>query len=70
MIARIDVYKSHSSRDDYPEDIILNQGIDFTKPIQLKTWVCKVCSLDNQGVICENCKKMYNHVDPDCFLKD
>jgi len=57
-------------RDDYPEDMVLNQGVDFTKPIQLKTWVCKVCSLDNQGTICENCKKMYNHADPDCFLKD
>ena len=57
-------------RDDYPEDMVFNKGVDFTKPIQLKTWVCKVCSINNQGVICSECCKMYNQVDPDCFLKE
>jgi len=52
------------------EDMVFNRGVDFTKPIQLKTWVCKVCVLDNLGVICSECKKMYNHADPDCFLKE
>ena len=55
---------------DAPEDMISIFGLDLTKSIQLKTWVCKVCELDNQVVICANCKKMYNRADPDCFLKD
>ena len=38
--------------------------------IKLKTWVCKVCSINNQGVICSECHKMYNQADPDCFLKE
>jgi len=57
-------------REDQPEDMISIFGLDLTSPIQLKTWVCKVCSIDNQGVICSGCCKMYNHADPDCFLKD
>ena len=57
-------------REDQPEDMISIFGLDLTSPIQLKTWVCKVCSLDNQGVICNECKKMYNQADPDCFLKE
>ncbi len=55
--------------EEVHEDMILNQGVDFTKPIQLKTWVCKTCEIDNQGVICSNCKNMYNQADPNCFLK-
>jgi len=52
------------------EDMVSTFGVDFTEPIKLKTWVCKVCELDNLGVICSECKKMYNHADPDCFLKE
>lgn len=47
---------------------VINDEIDGK--IKLKTWVCKVCSLDNQGVICSECHKMYNQADPDCFLKE
>ena len=47
---------------------VINDEIDGK--IKLKTWVCKVCSIDNQGVICSECCKMYNQADPDCFLKE
>ncbi len=57
-------------RDDNAEDMISIFGLDLTRPIQLKTWVCKLCSLDNQGVICSNCKRVYNQADPECFLKE
>ena len=71
MTAKVPIFLSHSKTGYYEgEDMISNKGIDFTKPIQLKTWVCKVCELDNLGVICSECKKMYNQVDPDCFLKE
>ncbi len=35
-----------------------------------RVWFCKVCKLDSAGVICYECKKMYNPADPDCELKD
>ena len=38
--------------------------------IKGKPWICKKCDLDNNGVICGECKKMYNQADPDCTLKD
>ncbi len=45
--------------------------LDESNPIMIgKAWVCKVCKLDNMGVICSECKKMYNPADPDCELKD
>ena len=45
--------------------------LDESNPIIIgKAWVCKVCKLDNMGVICSECKKMYNPADPDCELKD
>lgn len=57
-------------RFEEAEEMIQNQGVDFNNAIQLKTWVCKACSLDNQGVICGECKRMYNRADPECFLKE
>jgi len=45
--------------------------LDESNPIMIgKAWICKVCKLDNMGVICSECKKMYNPADPDCELKD
>ena len=45
--------------------------LDDSNPIMIgKAWICKVCKLDNMGVICSECKKMYNPADPDCELKD
>jgi len=50
------------------DNIVLDE---FQNPkIIGKTWICKVCKLDNKGVICSECKKMYNPADPDCELKD
>ncbi len=47
------------------ETIILDQS----HPVIIgKAWICKTCKLDNMGVICSECKKMYNPVD--CELKD
>jgi len=44
-----------------------NQWEDRIRP---KTWICKKCKLDNNGVICSECKRMYNSADPYCELKD
>jgi len=45
--------------------------LDSSHPIMIgRAWVCKACKLDNMGVICSECKKMYNPADPDCELKD
>ena len=38
--------------------------------IKGRDWICKACKLDNKGVICSECKKMYNPADPNCELKD
>ena len=47
---------------------IINQKIDGK--IKGKPWICKKCDLDNNGVICSECKRMYNPADPYCELKD
>ncbi len=39
-------------------------------PFELRTWHCKACNVFTDGVICPECKKMYNTADPDCELKD
>ena len=45
--------------------------LDESHPIIIgRAWICKACKLDNMGVICSECKKMYNPADPDCELKD
>lgn len=45
--------------------------LDESNPVMIgKAWICKVCDLNNMGVICSECKKMYNPADPDCELKD
>ncbi len=35
-----------------------------------KTWICKKCKLDNNGVICSECKRWWNPADPMCDFKD
>ena len=49
------------------DNVVLDE---FQNKIIGKTWICKACKLDNEGVICSECKKMYNPADPDCELKD
>lgn len=39
------------------------------KDVELPTWRCKKCNIDNKGVICSECKTWYNQADPDCELK-
>lgn len=38
--------------------------------IKGRTWICKKCELDNNGVICSECKRMFNPADPMCDFKD
>ncbi len=38
--------------------------------IKGKPWICKKCNLDNNGVICSECKRMFNTADPYCEFKD
>jgi hypothetical protein len=47
------------------------EGIIFNKngEVKLPIWHCKECNLDNQGVICGECKMWYNQTDPNCRLK-
>jgi len=45
--------------------------LDSSHPIMIgRAWVCKACKLDNMGVICSECKRMFNPADPDCEYKD
>ena len=38
--------------------------------IKGRIWICKKCELDNNGVICSECKRMFNPADPMCDFKD
>jgi len=54
---------------DAPVRPVENIILDQSHPVIIgKAWICKTCKLDNMGVICSECKKMYNPVD--CELKD
>lgn len=57
----------HNVEGKSVERIILDE---FEYGIKLKTWHCKICKLDNQGVICSECKKWWNPADPDCYIKE
>lgn len=52
------------------ENVILDES-EYEHPvIRGKPWICKKCKLDNNGVICSECKRMFNPADPYCELKD
>jgi len=38
--------------------------------IKGRIWICKKCELDNNGVICSECKRMFNPADSMCDFKD
>ncbi len=45
--------------------------LDESQPKMIgRAWICKACKLDNMGVICSECKRMFNPADPDCEYKD
>lgn len=45
--------------------------LDESHPVLIgRAWICKACKLDNMGVICSECKRMFNPADPDCEYKD
>jgi len=66
-----------STKEEEFKHVDFAMGFDASvMPIELhpkmigRAWICKACNLDNMGVICSECKKMYNPADPDCELKE
>jgi len=63
------IYYTETEWQNVEGKSIDNIILDESHPVIIgKAWICKACKLDNMGVICSECKKMYNPVD--CELKD